>query len=77
MWLSFSQGRGVNSRLYRCPGPPGFPREKIRRDIDIVEERHAELFIEQVKRRGEGRMRGGRGRVEKTTRGGTEESESG
>lgn len=57
--LSLSQGRGVNSRLYCCPGLPGFPRENIRGDIDIVEKRNAELFIEQVERRGEERMRGG------------------
>lgn len=75
--LSLSQGRGAHSRLYCCPGPTGFPRENIRRDIDVVEERHAELFIEQVKRRGEQRMRGWSEKEEKTTRGETEESASG
>lgn len=57
--LSLSQGRGVNSRLYCCRGLPGFPRENIQRDMDTMEKRSAELFIEQVEMRGEERMRGG------------------
>lgn len=57
--LILSQGRGVNSRPHCCLGLPGFPREKIQRGIDVVEERLVELFIEQVKRKGEGRKRGG------------------
>lgn len=77
-WLILSLGRGVNSRLYCCPGLPGFPRENIQRGIDVAEKRHAVLFIEQVKRRGEERKRGGvrekRGVANK--RRGTEESES-
>lgn len=57
--LSLSQGRGVNSKLRCCPGLPDFPWEDIQGDTDVVEERHAELFIVQVKRRGEKRMRVG------------------
>lgn len=57
--LILSHGRGVNSRLYCCLGLPGFPWEYIQRGIDVVEEGHHELFIEQVKRRGEERMRRG------------------
>lgn len=57
--LSLSQGRGVNSRLYCCRCLPGFPRENIQRDMDTMEKRSAELFIEQVEMRGEERMRGG------------------
>lgn len=53
--LILSQGRGVNSRLYCCPGLLGIPRENIQRGIDVAEEKHAELFIEQVKRRGDKR----------------------
>lgn len=49
----------MNSRLYCCPGLPGIPRENIQRGIDVAENRYAELFIEQVKRRGEERMWGG------------------
>lgn len=78
--LIYSQERGVNSRLYCCPGLPGIPRENIQRGIDVVEEKHAELFLEQVKRRGEERMRWGEWerRGELKTRGReTEESESG
>lgn len=57
--LILSQGRGVNSRLYCCLGLPGIPRENIQRGIDVAEERHAELYIDQVKRRGEDRKRRG------------------
>lgn len=77
--LILSQGRGANSRLYCCPGLPGFPWENIQRGIDAAEEKHSELFIEQVKRRGEEKKeRGGgvRKRTWKTRNGGLEESES-
>lgn len=57
--LILSQGtRRVNCRLCCCPGLPGFPRENIQRGYRRIRgERHTELFIEQVRRRGEERKR--------------------
>ena len=40
----FPRETGANSRLYGCPGLPGFPGENNQRGID-AEERQVELFI--------------------------------
>lgn len=57
--LILSQGtRRVNSRQRCCLGLPDFPRENIQRGYRRMRgERHAGLFIEQVRRRGEERPR--------------------
>lgn len=57
-WASQVQPFSRERSEYCCPGLPGFPRENIQGDMDVMEERHTELFIEQVKRRVEGRREG-------------------
>lgn len=57
-WASQVQPLSREKNEFCYPGLPGFPRENIQGDTNVMEERHTELFIEQVKRRVEERREG-------------------